>query len=463
MAQRTVALCDGKYIGIETVYTVICGKQINIPEKIKELRVKSRNNELFCPCGCGSNLILVAGDKNLREQHFRIKDENGKCQVITEGKTSIDSKIVLKCWLDDNLHAKDLETRVPICAVSDSNRKYEFSFISRNRRIAVNYCYFRANLSNEKLSVLDENSKGIKIIHIVDSMNGGSDGQYPESLMKIQDRQGYCLLLSIRDIDYNTARLKAVFYAQDENDLWQEVVFSDGSISEYQIDSQNNVLFKGTVLEALFEDAKQKYVSKISKERQRQEEARQRHAEYLKQREAEEKERLEALQRQRAKQAEERRLRAAHLEEQRRVEAQKRLEERIRQEEEFKQNLETKLSQQEAPVKDAEGNRWIKCRSCGKAAKDSEFVSYGGIGHINLGICKECAAKDPSLLRAAVTKPSVSAPGSGMTVCPICGGRLQKRNGKFGMFLGCSNYPRCRFTHPISNTSGSSLTTNRKY
>ena len=40
MAQRTVALCNGKYIGIETIYTVISGRQINIPEKLKELRAK---------------------------------------------------------------------------------------------------------------------------------------------------------------------------------------------------------------------------------------------------------------------------------------------------------------------------------------------------------------------------------------------------------------------------------------
>ena len=74
MAQRTVCLCDGKHIGIETIFTVVNGNQINIPEKLKDLREKSRSNQLFCPCGCGSNLILVAGDLNLREQHFRIKD-----------------------------------------------------------------------------------------------------------------------------------------------------------------------------------------------------------------------------------------------------------------------------------------------------------------------------------------------------------------------------------------------------
>ncbi|MGN0482533.1 MAG: exonuclease domain-containing protein [Lachnospiraceae bacterium] len=31
-------------------------------------------------------------------------------------------------------------------------------------------------------------------------------------------------------------------------------------------------------------------------------------------------------------------------------------------------------------------------------------------------------------------------------ICPKCGGLLVKRNGKFGEFYGCSNYPICRFT-----------------
>lgn len=31
-------------------------------------------------------------------------------------------------------------------------------------------------------------------------------------------------------------------------------------------------------------------------------------------------------------------------------------------------------------------------------------------------------------------------------ICPKCGGRLVERNGKYGTFYGCSNYPRCRFT-----------------
>lgn len=30
--------------------------------------------------------------------------------------------------------------------------------------------------------------------------------------------------------------------------------------------------------------------------------------------------------------------------------------------------------------------------------------------------------------------------------CPKCGAKLIKRNGKYGTFLGCSNYPKCNFT-----------------
>lgn len=33
--------------------------------------------------------------------------------------------------------------------------------------------------------------------------------------------------------------------------------------------------------------------------------------------------------------------------------------------------------------------------------------------------------------------------------CPKCGGSLVERRGRYGTFLGCSNYPRCRFTHNL--------------
>ena len=48
MAQRTVALCDGKFIGIESIYTVIDGKQINIPDKLDVYKRQTSSSGRFC-------------------------------------------------------------------------------------------------------------------------------------------------------------------------------------------------------------------------------------------------------------------------------------------------------------------------------------------------------------------------------------------------------------------------------
>lgn len=44
---------------------------------------------------------------------------------------------------------------------------------------------------------------------------------------------------------------------------------------------------------------------------------------------------------------------------------------------------------------------------------------------------------------AQQTRESALANGK----CPKCGGNLLKRKGKYGSFWGCSNYPKCKFTH----------------
>ena len=33
--------------------------------------------------------------------------------------------------------------------------------------------------------------------------------------------------------------------------------------------------------------------------------------------------------------------------------------------------------------------------------------------------------------------------------CPKCGGILVEREGKYGKFLGCSNYPKCKYMKKI--------------
>ncbi|MGE5344005.1 MAG: PD-(D/E)XK nuclease family protein [Candidatus Omnitrophota bacterium] len=54
----------------------------------------------------------------------------------------------------------------------------------------------------------------------------------------------------------------------------------------------------------------------------------------------------------------------------------------------------------------------------------------------NLGVNERNAAADPNI--------------DGTQVCPECGGLLKPHKGKFGSFLGCANYPECRFTRPVS-------------
>jgi ssDNA-binding Zn-finger/Zn-ribbon topoisomerase 1 len=31
-------------------------------------------------------------------------------------------------------------------------------------------------------------------------------------------------------------------------------------------------------------------------------------------------------------------------------------------------------------------------------------------------------------------------------LCPRCGGELVEKEGEYGKFLGCSNYPNCKYT-----------------
>jgi len=38
--------------------------------------------------------------------------------------------------------------------------------------------------------------------------------------------------------------------------------------------------------------------------------------------------------------------------------------------------------------------------------------------------------------------------------CPECGGILRRRKGKFGSFLGCANFPDCRYTLDLKETGG---------
>lgn len=397
MVQRSVCLCDGKYIGIESIFTVIDGKQINIPDKLSALRTRSRKGELFCPCGCGANLILVSGDRNLRAQHFRLKDSarQHECTAETERPHSIYSKIVLKCWLDEKLNVSDVETRVPICLVGDTARKYEFSFVSRTSKLAVSYSCNRANLSDEKMEILRANSSGIRLIYIVDALNSCGNGQYPEALMKVQERQGYCLLLDVEEMEYSTAKLSAVFYAQDCTGLWREIEFAAGALREFSISEYGRLLYQNAPLAALCEWKKSEFEREVQQEKIRRE---QQMKELLERPEREQKQRpkrTQTLPVRRPQNTKSERQRAMEKLVHEKEEAGRRAQKKQR-EEAFRQTLAEQLNQQETQVIDPDGNRWVKCRYCGRVDKTTAFSSYGGRGSVNLGTCKICDRKPVS-------------------------------------------------------------------
>lgn len=58
--------------------------------------------------------------------------------------------------------------------------------------------------------------------------------------------------------------------------------------------------------------------------------------------------------------------------------------------EERRKEILPKMNQQEEPVRDSSGERWIKCEKCGKIALSSDFVVYGGEGKATLGECYDC-------------------------------------------------------------------------
>ncbi len=49
--------------------------------------------------------------------------------------------------------------------------------------------------------------------------------------------------------------------------------------------------------------------------------------------------------------------------------------------------------QQETPIRDSSGQRWVQCELCHEIKESKEFSSYGGMHHVNLGKCSMCSRK----------------------------------------------------------------------
>lgn len=62
--------------------------------------------------------------------------------------------------------------------------------------------------------------------------------------------------------------------------------------------------------------------------------------------------------------------------------------------EQRRQGVLSSMIQQEIQVRDSLGRRWIKCEICGDVETEDKFGSYGGINHVNLGVCYNCSRKN---------------------------------------------------------------------
>jgi hypothetical protein len=50
-----------------------------------------------------------------------------------------------------------------------------------------------------------------------------------------------------------------------------------------------------------------------------------------------------------------------------------------------------KFTQQQTPIRDSLGRRWVQCELCGEITLEAYFGKYGGINHVNLGVCNACS------------------------------------------------------------------------
>lgn len=93
-----------------------------------------------------------------------------------------------------------------------------------------------------------------------------------------------------------------------------------------------------------------------------------------------------------------------------------------------------------------------RCQKCGRKTKDLEIdhifpISKGGKTEFNnlQTLCHDCNVKKSDTIETVPHSQSNSL------TCPKCGASLKLRQGKYGKFYGCMNYPKCNYTQKVNN------------
>lgn len=264
---RSYCLYNGNFVDIAEIYEVRDGKQINIPEKLKYYRQLSNNRQLFCSCGCGEVVILVAGEKSLRKQHFRLlhKFANSNCEYQEESDISVKSKIMLKCWLSKNLPMQhEIKYRVPISQLVENGRRYELSMYSEEYDIGIVYYKQSSSILEEKIELLSEYMKS-KIIYVTRIENEKTNGQYPEHMIRMQEAQGYCFYLKLTSESlYEEVEAKVSIYGKTHRGLWKVLEVCQGMLDDFGLNADGTMVYKGELITDLVD--KRKRIFQIDQE-----------------------------------------------------------------------------------------------------------------------------------------------------------------------------------------------------
>ena len=85
-----------------------------------------------------------------------------------------------------------------------------------------------------------------------------------------------------------------------------------------------------------------------------------------------------------------------------------------------------------------------------KMEKDLDNIEAGSSSRINIlsGFYKEFENEISNFKNSPKFLPDKKEPEKTGEECPLCGGDLVKRKSKYGEFVGCINYPTCRYIKP---------------
>lgn len=236
----------------------------------REVRRASREHRLFCTCGCGSNLQLVAGDKSVTTRRFfrnYMDFANANC-CYDESPLTQKCKILLRAWLNQTLQ-RNLLYDVPIAEIDKGNRRYELTYYAQEYDFGLVYANEAKNIPFEKIQELDE-YREMHILYLTDIHNLIQSGQLPVHQIDMQDKQGYCLFLKIADPEkeeypLTEATLVCMYYIRENLDhgIWAGLPVLEDCITAFSISPQGALCYKGKTVDAYKDTVKERYIEQV--------------------------------------------------------------------------------------------------------------------------------------------------------------------------------------------------------